>query len=171
MWLLQTYLNAAINCVAQNYLFPRSWWGLHHNIYGTKAVHSSASSMHLLQSSNVAAALLKNILQSMDEESIKNIILDRCGKKEVSFSLLEQLVCLIPTVGTHSSFPPQTAFLSKLYPIQENICTSNHTPDYSTWKVQLWQYPYFKELRFPETVNIMPLLWFFRYNPQTSHNE
>lgn len=74
----------------------------HHNVfvYATEEISFSDSVLHanLLQSSDTAPNWLKNILQSMDEESIKNIILI-CYERRGLLSLQEQSVCFIPIVA------------------------------------------------------------------------
>lgn len=114
-WLLQTYLNAAVNCVTQNYLFPRCWWGLHHNVYGTKAVYSSASSMQSPTIQQCSCSFAQEHLAVRGWRKYQEYNPWLLWKKRSPFSP--------GTVGvphsncrTHSSFPPQTAFLSKLYP-------------------------------------------------------
>lgn len=69
--------------------------------------------------------------------------------------------------STYSTFPHETVFLSKLYPIRQNICTSNHRAEYSTFKSSV----YFKKFRHPKTVNSTLLLCFFKYILQTSNNK
>lgn len=64
-------------------------------------------------------------------------------------------------------FPHETVVLSKLYPIRQNICTSNHRVQYSAFKSSA----YFKEFRYPKTVNGTLFLWFFKYISQTSNNK
>lgn len=67
--------------------------------------------------------------------------------------------------STYLRFPHETVFLSKLYPIRQNVCTSNHRAEYSTLRSSA----YFKEFRYPKTVNSTLLLWFFKYISQTSN--
>lgn len=99
----------------------------------------------LLQPSDTAPNLLRSILQSMDEEST-NIILvcyERC-----LLSLRELSVFFHSSCSTYSTFPHETVFLSKLYPIRQNICTSNHKAEYSTFKSSV----YFKKFRHPKGI-------------------
>lgn len=118
---------------------------------------------NLLQSSDIAATLLRNILQSMDEEKYQEHNPRPLWKKRSPSS--PGTVCVLHSnCSTHSSFSPKTAFLSKLYPIQQNICTSNHTPDYSTIKSSAVAVSVFQIIQIP-SMNSMLLLWFFRYIP------
>lgn len=145
---------------------------LHHHVfvYATKGVHSSVSSMQMsynpaISCNSTQERLVVHRWRKYQEHNPRPLW------KKISSSSPGTVSVLHSNCRTHSSFSPKTIFLSVLYPIQQNICTSNQTPDYSTLKVQLWQYPYFKEFRYPEAVNSILLLWFFTYIPHTSNNE
>lgn len=91
---------------------------------------------NLLQFSNTASTLPKTILQSTDEENI--------------FVHCERRGLLCSNCSTHCNFPPKIVFLSKLYPIQQNICISNHTPDYSTLKSPAVAVSVFQRIQIPK---------------------
>jgi len=84
----------------------------------------------------------------MDEKSMKNIILVHCERR-VLLPPLEQSVYFILIVALSLAFPPETVFLSKLYPIQQSVCTSNHTPDYSTFKSSTVAVSIFQRIQIP----------------------
>lgn len=75
--------------------------------------------------------------------------------------------CSAHSIFSPKTFSEQTVSISAKYLHIQSYARLFH----AVIKVKLWQYPYFKEFRYPEAVNSMLLLWFFRYIPQTSSNE
>lgn len=53
--------------------------------------------------------------------------------------------------STHSSFPHETVLLSKLYPIRQNICTSNQRAEYSTFKSSAVPVSIFQRIQIPKS--------------------
>lgn len=152
-----------------------SWWGaLHHNVfvYATEAMSSSASLLHgnLLKSSDTAPNWIKNILQSMDEESTKNIILI-CYERRSVLSLQEGSVCFIPTAALIRAFLMKLFFWANCIQLGKIFAHPIRGQSIPHLRVQLCQYPYFKEFRYPKAVNSTLLLWFFKYISQTSNNK
>lgn len=123
----------AINCAAQNYLFPRcngvpvpQYLRLCHERHVLLGLRHE----NLLQSSVIAAATQEHLAVHEWKKYQEH---NPCPlRKKRSPSSPGTVSVLHSDYSTHYSFPPETVFLSKLYPIQQNICTSNHMPDYST---------------------------------------
>lgn len=125
-----------------------------------RSVFLSLLHANLLQSSDIAATLLKSIWQSMDEESIKNIILAHC-KRGGLFPLPERSVCFMLIVALIPAFLPKLFFWANCIQFSKISADPIIRQAIPHLKAQLWQHPYFIEFRYPEAVNSL-LMWFFR---------